>query len=111
MSSYVGNRSNSPIVDFMLDTIEDRGYDSEDLDSVARDWTEAGGQEHFWDKVLGPAVDRLEEMLSEYGLVMVPKCDICGRKQGDSPWSSAADQPGDWNGETGNHRTCEDKET
>jgi hypothetical protein len=37
----------------------------------------------------------------------VPTCDVCGRRQGDSPWSTDADQPADWNGETGNHRTCE----
>jgi hypothetical protein len=36
-----------------------------------------------------------------------PTCDLCGHEQGDSPNSSAADQAGDWNGETGNHLTCE----
>lgn len=66
----MGNRSNSPIVDLMLDTIQDRGYDPEDLDSVARDWMEAGGEDTFWTETLGPAIDRLEQRLGYYGLVM-----------------------------------------
>ena len=37
-----------------------------------------------------------------------PCCDLCGRAQGDSPWSLPLDQPADWNGETGNHAACEE---
>lgn len=36
-----------------------------------------------------------------------PTCDICDRAQGDSPNATPADQPSDWNGDTGNHLTCE----
>jgi hypothetical protein len=34
-----------------------------------------------------------------------PRCDICGRLEDDPPFSLADDV--DWNGETGNHVTCE----
>jgi len=34
--------------------------------------------------------------------------DACGRAQGDSPNVLRDDQPADWNGETGNHLTCEE---
>lgn len=37
----------------------------------------------------------------------VPRCDYCGRRFDDSP-SPFADA--DWNGETGNHETCEQME-
>lgn len=33
-----------------------------------------------------------------------PRCDICGRRMEDSPAGFA---DADWNGETGNHETCE----
>lgn len=33
-----------------------------------------------------------------------PRCDICGRLMEDSPAGFA---DADWNGETGNHETCE----
>ena len=36
-----------------------------------------------------------------------PTCDVCGRAQGNSPNVLRDDQPGDWNGETGNHLSCE----
>lgn len=35
-----------------------------------------------------------------------PRCEICGRLQGDSPNTFSYEV--DWNPETGNHWTCED---
>lgn len=34
-----------------------------------------------------------------------PRCDICGRPQNDSP--NTLSYEADWNGETGNHTSCE----
>jgi hypothetical protein len=42
---------------------------------------------------------------NEPGEVNEPKCDICGRAADDSPAGFA---DADWNGETGNHETCEE---
>jgi hypothetical protein len=38
-----------------------------------------------------------------------PRCDICGRAEGDSPNILPKMRPfeADWNGETGNHASCE----
>lgn len=40
-----------------------------------------------------------------------PTCDICGRAQDDSPnvFNYGAMSELDWNGETGNHKYCEEK--
>lgn len=40
----------------------------------------------------------------EYNVESEPRCDICGRLEQDSPAGFA---DADWNGETGNHETCE----
>lgn len=68
MSNYKGNRSNNHIMDFMLDAIEDRGYDPDMLDAAVKSWQEAYGEDNFWTRVLGPAIDKLESELGYYGL-------------------------------------------
>ena len=69
MSSYVGRRSNDPLVDFMLDTIENRGYDAKVLDEAVARWNEDGtGEDGFWSTALGPTIDALEKQLGFYGL-------------------------------------------
>jgi hypothetical protein len=67
--SYVGNRSNDPQIDFMLDTIQDRGYDPAVLDAAVDSWNEDGeGEDNFWSEMLGPTIDALEERLKQHGL-------------------------------------------
>ena len=72
MSSYVGNRSNDPQIDFMLDTLEDRGYDPKGLDAAVEAWHESedGGEDTFWTQHLGPTIDALERTLGHYGLTL-----------------------------------------
>ena len=66
MSSYVGNRSNDPIIDFMLDTLEARGWDAKELDKAVEAWNEDEGEDNFWSLQLGPTIDNLDAVLSTY---------------------------------------------
>ena len=72
---------------------------------VWKEWTDDDG----W----GKFNSHLEKSFTdETGAVMTdeqpyPRCDICDRPQGESPFSNRDDQPADWNPDTGNHLTCE----
>jgi hypothetical protein len=68
VSSYVGEFTNDPIVDMMLDTIVDRGYSRETMYAATTEWIEADGPDNFWRDRLGPAIDALESTLGSYGL-------------------------------------------
>jgi hypothetical protein len=49
-----------------------------------------------------PLPEPVNEACPLHGLDAVPTCDICGQPDGDVPT--------DWNGETGNHLSCEARE-
>lgn len=101
--NYSGNRSDDPLIDYMLDSLQDRGHQEHILDAAVAEWHDRAGEDDFWNEVLGPAIDALEAHLGLASEIVSvtgrnPVCDICDKAQ----------QPGDyWNGVTGNHVECE----
>lgn len=65
-------------------------FPSDDAGSIPPWWVDSDGKEH--------TSGRESEIVSVCGIN--PRCDICGKAQ----------QPEDeWNGDTGNHRACEER--
>jgi hypothetical protein len=109
MSNYMGRFIDSPIIDFLLESVFDRGnYDEEQFGEAVSTWDENDGERRFWENQLGPAIDHLEGVLGRFGLQVTPKCDICNEPElCPDGRDDCQFQPGDWNGETGNHLSCE----
>jgi hypothetical protein len=112
-SPYMGRFVNDSVaIDSLLESVLERAtYRESDMRAAVEAWLEADGENIFWHDHLGPAVDALERTLGLYGLEAEPTCDICGRHMEDSPniWRDSDGRmiETDWNGETGNHKTCE----
>lgn len=65
---------------------------------------------HVFDTLSGKIIEDLTTLdeavgrAQEYNDEAYPRCEVCGRVMDDSP---AGFTDADWNGETGNHETCE----
>jgi hypothetical protein len=62
--SYVGNLTDNPILDLMLDTLVQRGHDIGRVEGAIQRWYEDEDAEmKFYGEYIGPAIDALEAQL------------------------------------------------